>query len=1142
MRSNVNCFVALSLAIVLAKYIDAATSVAPILEIEDESKGYVGIIGEHNILVELKPQLQIKNILEINGICSYHVFKPNTEEFPFTIDIKDKTTGEAIIEVIRKELEAYNAKVDVRSAPAESEPTTSHIFNAINSAARIIPAKSDPRFKAIVLDCNKNKEFNFLIQAHDCSSPVTLASRKIPVKIQVIDQDDFTLKFDQTEPYRKTLVATETGLNQNFLTVKARDFDCTNQGFACEYKLVTNDESEREFLPFNIDRATGSLSSVRTLKAGELFDFKVRAFDCVSKDFYVEAQVIVKVVEPCIPQFFDYASDVTPVGTDHTGLFETLKTTECAPNQDEQNQCDITSVSSVVKLNMDESIKMDCLVEKEKCSDAPFDQILTKPEEKQTRLVLFSANTNDLANKDDDSIEEELNTDFNKVIEVGDMNVQSLPLSYRSFSKQLDNSVKIESFDAKSAFGSEFTLGAWLKRKPDADRSIKEQVLCGTDSQSMNRHHFGLYFYRGSVKFLLRKEHGQTVGGATADEFYPSLWEWSLSEELLTDGKWHFYQVKFNYPNAALYIDGDQKFAENKNTDIIDAYELSEAKDAGEIATYVGACYHARTKTLLDHFEGDIGSVVVTIKKTENILKVAPIVKCKKACLEYIEMNMVGNENYIGSIEKTKSPYEIKIKTSTLIDTTQLLRKLTYVNTETLFAKQGERRIVVTNLVKCSNGKAIVLKDLNVQVKLQTPRQEYNVQLEEVKQIYASTFQLENGIEVFKDFSILSIPINKIDANVLHNEPVIDYQEEDSIKLSKCLIKMRPERNLMDNQLTNSEKLMFLQNLLDDFGLSFDETIDSVTISGLQTVGNYQTFIRRLAYVITNVNEVSKDKLALIQNKKFFVSCFRSQPQIETNTVLIQLNLTRDIAVVSSEGSVEAMSVNGQVEDGFIALKQSQKLVVHDDDSDILQRKIGDYANSNKKVAASPATIAVVVMCSCAVGFMLVFGAIKTYLSRSGGVGKRKGFPNEENPQLEWDDSGLNITENPLDNLEICNKTQGSLKNQFDDDDEYSSSEEYADSNDSNDSNDDDDGDEDDATGGALAQGHMSYHSGLNQEEPEKIVDRELEWDDTSLEIKIRDKQLQKEKLEREELIQITKHKLSNKRTAQVNYADSNNC
>ena len=45
------------------------SSVAPILEIDDEAKGYLGTIGEHNILVQLSPQLQIKNIEEISKLA-----------------------------------------------------------------------------------------------------------------------------------------------------------------------------------------------------------------------------------------------------------------------------------------------------------------------------------------------------------------------------------------------------------------------------------------------------------------------------------------------------------------------------------------------------------------------------------------------------------------------------------------------------------------------------------------------------------------------------------------------------------------------------------------------------------------------------------------------------------------------------------------------------------------------------------------------------------------------------------------------------------------------------------------------------------------------------------------------------------------
>ena len=45
---------------------DQSKSVAPILDIDDEKKGYLGTIGERNVLVDLKPHLQIKNIDQIS--------------------------------------------------------------------------------------------------------------------------------------------------------------------------------------------------------------------------------------------------------------------------------------------------------------------------------------------------------------------------------------------------------------------------------------------------------------------------------------------------------------------------------------------------------------------------------------------------------------------------------------------------------------------------------------------------------------------------------------------------------------------------------------------------------------------------------------------------------------------------------------------------------------------------------------------------------------------------------------------------------------------------------------------------------------------------------------------------------------------
>ena len=140
--------------------------IAPVLDIDDEKIGYIGTIGERNILVDLKPHLQIRNIDQINGICSYHVFKPNNEEFPFTIDIKDKQTGEAVIEVVKKDLEPIQKSIQTDSI---------EILDGSLSLQQQQETKTKEKF--ILLDCNKRKEFSFFIQAHDCST-TSLPSNK----------------------------------------------------------------------------------------------------------------------------------------------------------------------------------------------------------------------------------------------------------------------------------------------------------------------------------------------------------------------------------------------------------------------------------------------------------------------------------------------------------------------------------------------------------------------------------------------------------------------------------------------------------------------------------------------------------------------------------------------------------------------------------------------------------------------------------------------------------------------------------------------------------------------------------------------------------------------------------------------------
>jgi hypothetical protein len=306
-------------------------------------------------------------------------------------------------------------------------------------------------------------------------------------------------------------------------------------------------------------------------------------------------------------------------------LFSNLAVKSCTNSKDvlyqPDSQCEVESVSSKVTLELDANIKSQC--QQDKCDLALSENESQRESADEISVSLYSGsaqaqdnnlNKNVHVSEDDDDIEDaDDESDENKVT-VGNKKQSSKstrglttglhgePTSFSSFSKTVENAQKID-FDGD--FGSEFTLSAWIRRPSNADQTIKEQVFCGSDSKSMNRHHYGLYFYRGNLKFLLRKEadsedensvsEGSNESSNNGETFYPSLWEWTIYEPVLSDAKWHFYEIKFNYPNASLYIDGVH-FVENKtNSDIIDAYKLNDAADTGDVVSYVGACYHGKS-------------------------------------------------------------------------------------------------------------------------------------------------------------------------------------------------------------------------------------------------------------------------------------------------------------------------------------------------------------------------------------------------------------------------------------------------------------------------------------------------------------------------------------------------------------------
>ena len=225
-----------------------------------------------------------------------------------------------------------------------------------------------------------------------------------------------------------------------------------------------------------------------------------------------------------------------------------------------------------------------------------------------------------------------------------------------------------------------------------------------------------------------------------------------------------------------------------------------------------------------------------------------------------------------------------------------------------------------------------------IQVKSSAKR-EYVVKLEGEKSFFVSKADIENGVEPFKDISISSKPVatENSDEEYTSSEEPADPVSTSEPRLNKCQIRITPERNLMTPG-QNNEKVMFLQNLLDDYGLKFEETVNTVVISGEQSLENYENFLRRLTYVVLSIDEADTTKLSLIKTKTFLLSCTRVEPQVDTNSILVQMSLTQESAGVNSAA-------------GPVAYKQAQRYIVADSEEDNVKDSFS--FNSKKEATAT---------------------------------------------------------------------------------------------------------------------------------------------------------------------------------------------
>uniref|UniRef100_A0A8C6P3H5 Cadherin domain-containing protein n=1 Tax=Nothobranchius furzeri TaxID=105023 RepID=A0A8C6P3H5_NOTFU len=178
-----------------------------------------------------------------------------------------------------------------------------------------------------LVDCELQKEYTFIIQAHDCGSGPGGAegkkSHKAVVHIQVNDVNEFAPVFRESQ-YRAAV--TEGKIYDSILQVEATDQDCSPQySQICNYQITTTNT------PFAIDR-NGNIRNTEKLSYDrqQEYEIQVTTWDCGQKRALHSVPVHINVKPVCKPGWQGWSKrvDYEP-GTGSKQLFPTMQLETC---------------------------------------------------------------------------------------------------------------------------------------------------------------------------------------------------------------------------------------------------------------------------------------------------------------------------------------------------------------------------------------------------------------------------------------------------------------------------------------------------------------------------------------------------------------------------------------------------------------------------------------------------------------------------------------------------------------------------------------------------------------------------------------------------------------------------------------------
>ncbi|XP_043975574.1 calsyntenin-2-like isoform X2 [Gambusia affinis] len=660
-----------------------------------------------------------------------------------------------------------------------------------------------------LVDCELQKEYTFIIQAHDCGSgPGGIEgkkSHKAVVHIQVNDVNEFAPVF--REPQYRAAV-TEGKIYDSILQVEATDQDCSPQySQICNYQITTTNT------PFAIDR-NGNIRNTEKLSFDrqQHYEIQVTAWDCGQKRALQSVPVHIDVKPVCKPgwQGWNKRVDYEP-GTGSKQLFPKMHLETCGEP--------LSSLRVTVELQTSH-IGKGC--DRETYSEKSLQKLCGASSGSTDLLPAPSAATNWTASLVSD-------------------NGRDSDLIFRFDGRQ---AAKIPDWVVPQNLTDQFTIATWMKHGPSPGlRAEKETLLCNSDKTEMNRHHYSLYVHNCRLVFLLRRDFTQV------DTFRPAEFHWKL--EQICDKEWHYYVINVEFPVVALYVDGvtyDPYL-------VTDDWPIHPSQI--DVQLTVGACWQGGEVTkprFTQYFRGSLSGLTIRPGKIES----QKVISCLQACKEGLDINSL--ESLDKSIKFHFNPAQsiLVMEGENLENINTAVRKVSYINSRQ-FPTPGIRRLQISTTVQCfGEDTCITIPSIEVVVMVLQPS-EPRITISGVERLSqsASDFRAAGGIALFQDLHIIST-VTRADTTPHHTAHQPGVLEEIIHNLDYCDILVLGE------ELNPKQESLQLQ-LSSLLGKHLDATnsTSGMSIYGVDSMTNYEQVIRQVHYYHLQPGQLTERRFRL---------------------------------------------------------------------------------------------------------------------------------------------------------------------------------------------------------------------------------------------------------------------------------------